>query len=106
MKKAALFLTIIPLLCATLSYGEEAAPVELKGIEVGMKKKRLVENWGFPIKRETRRTSDTWFYTNDNTPHPTDGIVVFFRRGRVREWKVVENIYTEMKIWGKSAGSL
>lgn len=91
-------------LLTTLSYGQEMPLVKLKGISIGLKKKHLIENWGHPSKRDTKGKTDVWYYHNENTPHPTDGIVVNLRDGKVEDWKVVNNIYEEMRVWGKEAG--
>lgn len=99
-----IFLGIILLLFAAVSYAQEAQLVRLKGITVDMRKKDLVDNWGFPSKREYRRKLDVWYYPNENTAHPTDGIVVYLKKGRVESWKVVDNLFEEMKIWGKGPG--
>ena len=70
-----------------------------------MKKKELIENWGYASKREKEGKVDIWFYRNENTPHPTDGFVVYFRKGRVESWKSVDNIFDHMRFLGKAAGS-
>ncbi len=93
---------ILVVLSASL-HAEEASMIELDGIELGMNKKEIIDNWGFPDKRETKYKKDVWYYTNEGTPHPTDGIIVNFEKGKVKEWKVVDNWYRYMKIWGKKA---
>jgi len=76
----------------------------LKGISVGMKKHELRGNWGYPAKRETKNKIDVWYYLNQNTPNPTDGLIVYFYKEKVKDWKIVDNVYKEMRIWGKEAG--
>ncbi len=104
MRKAALIIIAI-LLCSPLAFGADVDSPELAGISRNMTKKRLTGNWGFPAKRERQVRGDTWFYLNDNTPNPTDGILVYFDKGRVKEWKPSDNIYIEMIVWGAKAGS-
>lgn len=74
---------------------------QLDGIFVDMKKGELIANWGHPSKRDLRNRDEIWFYILEKTPHPTDGIEVYLKRGRVQKWQVSDNIYTEMAIWGK-----
>ena len=104
MGRIILVIMVLLLSCASISYGQEGELVDLEGISLGMKKGRLLDNWGFPAKRDHKIRTDVWFYANDNTPHPTDGIVVYFKKDRVENWRVVDNIYSEMEIWGKAAG--
>jgi len=94
------------LICRTIVYGDDtgAIPVPLQGISAGMKMKHLIDNWGFPAKRDFKNKGEVWFYLNENTPSPTDGIVVHFIKKKVERWSLVDNIYAEMNIWGKGAG--
>ncbi len=85
--------------------GETAELIPLNGIALKMKKNKLVNNWGFPAKRDHKINADVWYYANENTANPTDGIVVHFKKGRISGWKVVNNIYSEMDVWSKGAGS-
>jgi hypothetical protein len=107
MKRAILLFTVLTLLAISPSiHGEENELVSLKGIALDMKKHTLVDNWGFPAKRDHKTSADIWFYPNENTRHPTDGIVVYFKKGRVENWKIVDNMYAEMEVWGKGAGTI
>ncbi|MBL7068556.1 MAG: hypothetical protein ISS34_01685 [Candidatus Omnitrophica bacterium] len=105
LKTVTAFFISIFVLGAVSASAEDLSIQELKGISIGMKRAHLIDNWGYPAKRETKRKKDTWFYLYENTPYPTDGVVVFFYKGEVENWKVVDNIYEEMKIWGKSPGA-
>lgn len=89
---------------AVSSYGGEGAPVGLKGISLGMKEKHLLNSWGYPNKREHKNRMDVWYYSNENTEHPTDGIIVYLEKGKVKSWEIVDNIFEEMLIWGAEAG--
>ena len=96
-----IFLGVMP------SYGQEASLslVELNGISLDMNKRKLINSWGHPAKRERKEyREEIWYYLNENTIHPTDGILVFFKKGKVKSWKVVDNMYEEMEIWGSEAG--
>jgi hypothetical protein len=88
------------------SSGEEDLLIKMDGISPDIKSKRLLDNWGFPAKRERKyKLEETWFYPNKNTQNPIDGIVVRIYKGRVKSWRLVENLYSEMQVWGKGAGS-
>ena len=87
---------------AEIDAGAEAP--DLAGIAVQMRSKELVDNWGFPAKRDRKTNAEVWFYLNENTSHPTDGIVVYLAKNRVTGWKKTDNVYSEMAIWGKVAG--
>jgi len=104
VKEFTAFFISLFLLSAVSAFAEDLSLSELDGISMGMKRARLIDNWGYPAKRETKRNKDTWFYLYPDTPYPTDGVVVFFYKGKVEGWKVVNNIYENMKIWGRSPG--
>ena len=76
----------------------------LSGISVGMKGKHLLDNWGFPIIRDRKTKEEVWFYLNQNTSNPTDGVVVYLDKEKISSWRMVDNIYSEMNAWGKGAG--
>lgn len=102
------FLLLLYVPCTVSAEEEVAEAVELiplKGIALKMKKNKLLNNWGFPAKRDHKINADVWYYANENTANPTDGIVVHFKKGRISGWKVVNNIYSEMDVWSKGAGS-
>ncbi len=88
-----------------LSYGQEAPPADLKGITLGMNKRELIDSWGYPSKRDVKNKMDVWYYVNENTSHPTDGVTVYFQKGKVKEWKAMDNVYKEMNIWGSDPGT-
>jgi hypothetical protein len=101
-------LLALALIYAPISFGAEEKAIELiplSGISLNMKKNKLLDNWGFPAKRDHKIHADVWFYPNVQTPNPTDGVVVSFKKGRVSDWKLVDNMYSEMEVWGKAAGS-
>jgi len=105
--KTVLAFTLMLLLVGVhgVSFGQEESP-SLNGIEAGMKHKDLIDSWGFPAKRDKKSGRvEIWCYLDKNTPHPTDGIVVRLDKGLVESWRIVENIYTEMRVWGKDAAS-
>lgn len=100
-----LLLSAMPfLLDGSVALSAEDELVPLEGISVGMKKKRLLDNWGFPQKRDHKIHKADWFYLNTNTNNPTDGVVVYMKKNKVAGWKIVNNIYAEMRIWGQGAG--
>jgi hypothetical protein len=106
-KKIISLLIALALSCgASTAYAQkkDGSLIPLNGISVNMKKKKLLNNWGFPSKRDHKIGADVWFYQNEHTANPTDGIVVYFNRGKVERWKAVDNIYSEMEVWGKGAG--
>ncbi|NQT07338.1 MAG: hypothetical protein HQ575_07350 [Candidatus Omnitrophica bacterium] len=105
MRKFVSFLFIaLYLISCPPGYCEDAPVWELEGIEAGMKENILIEHWGHPSKRELRGKVEVWIYVKENTPHPTDGIIVYLERKRVKSYEEVENVYSEMRIWGTPAG--
>jgi hypothetical protein len=86
-------------------YAEDVKMPELEGIDTSINEKRLIKSWGLPADREKRHGEEVWFYVNEGTPHPTDGVVVYFRKGKVGSWKSVDNVYREMGIWGRNIGA-
>ena len=106
MSKNILILSVILLvLSAGFSFAASADPIEFEGISLGMKKASLIANWGYPSKREkTKWKEEVWFYLNENTTQPADGVVVYLDRSKVSDWRVVDNLYEEMRIAGKRAG--
>jgi len=96
---------IVILFSGAISRGEEAALIKLNGISAGMRARKLLDSWGFPAKRERKAGSaELWFYLNDNTPNPTDGVIVRLKKNAVESWSLSDNMYSEMAIWGKEAG--
>ncbi|MFH1753898.1 MAG: hypothetical protein ABH875_06915 [Candidatus Omnitrophota bacterium] len=91
--------------CVSAEEADTPELIPLKGISLQMKKKKLLNNWGFPAKRDHKTNSEVWFYPNENTASPTDGIVVYLVKGRVSGWKTSENLFAEMEVWGKGAGT-
>lgn len=106
MSKNILILSVIALfLYVGVSFAASADPAEFAGISLGMKKASLISNWGYPSKREkTKWKEEVWFYLNENTSQPTDGVVVYLDRSKVSDWRVVDNLYEEMRIAGMRAG--
>ena len=101
---AVLILVSIMLITA-ISAGQENLLIKMDGIHPDMKSKHLLDSWGFPAKRERKANMEVWFYPNKNTKSPIDGIVVQIKKGRIYSWKRVENMYSEMQVWGKGAGN-
>ena len=100
MRKSVFVLIILFFLASAAVCAENEEPVKLNGISLGISSKDLIDNWGYPSKREYKKRAEIWYYLDEETPQPVDGVVVFFKRGRVAGWKAVENIYEEMDIWG------
>ncbi len=99
--KRVILLSTVAFFMAGACFGLEENVVRVTGLKAGMKRRDLVENWGYPAKRERRGSLEIWFYLNDKTPRPTDGVAIYLKKNKIERWAVSDNIYSKMGIWGK-----